>query len=346
MKYVKKLIGGSQFLAIGLAVMVLQFTQCQPASTAEGDNSGSVDSRTDTLSRYKVMKPLGDEEARVIRDKGTERAFTGVYHDHFEPGIYYCRQCGAPLYLSEHKFESDCGWPAFDDELTGAVVRRPDIDGMRTEIVCASCSGHLGHVFKGERLTDKNLRHCVNSISMVFQRVQPDKEDDPAVERAMFAGGCFWGVEHLLEKTPGVIEAVSGYSGGYTKDPTYKAVCTGKTGHAETVLIRFDPKQISYEKLARLFFEIHDPTTMNRQGPDIGSQYRSAVYYFNEEQKKTALKLIGELRLLGWDVVTQVAPADKFYPAEDYHQDYIEHNPTRHICHRPINRFEQGPGGK
>jgi len=289
------------------------------------------------------MKPLGDEEARVIRDKGTERAFTGVYHDHFEEGIYHCRACGAPLYLSDHKFKSDCGWPAFDDELTGAVIRRPDIDGLRTEILCGSCGGHLGHVFKGERLTEKNIRHCVNSISMVFRQPQPDPDDNPQTARAIFAGGCFWGVEHLLQQTPGVIDAVSGYTGGYTKDPTYKAICTGGTGHAEAVLVQFDPEKISYEKLARLFFEIHDPTTMNQQGPDHGSQYRSAVYYFDQEQKKTALRLIGELRLQGWDVVTQVAPADKFYPAEMEHQDYIEHHPTRYVCHRRIPRFDQGP---
>lgn len=277
--------------------------------------------------------PLTAEEKRVIIDKGTERPFTGKYWDHAKAGTYHCRQCDAPLYKSTDKFKSNCGWPAFDDEITGAVTRVPDADGRRTEIICANCKGHLGHVFKGENLTPKNTRHCVNSISMAF------KPSKPKTQKAIFAGGCFWGVEHYFEKTPGVLSAVSGYIDGTNKSPTYKEVCTGKTGHAEAVEVTFDPQKVSYDTLAKLFFEIHDPTELNRQGPDVGTQYRSAVYYFNDEQKKTAQKLIDKLKADGLNVVTQLKQASKFYPAEDYHQNFVTNNPGRYTCHRRVKRF-------
>jgi peptide methionine sulfoxide reductase msrA/msrB len=290
-----------------------------------------------------AMPPLTEHERRILVDKGTERPFTGKYWDHFEEGAYVCRRCGAKLYTSDSKFRSGCGWPSFDDEIKGAVKRQTDADGRRTEILCASCGGHLGHVFEGEGLTPRNIRHCVNSASLVF-RPAKDNPAEPAQESAtdsaLFAGGCFWGVEHLFSQVDGVLDVTSGYTGGTVPDPTYKQVCSGRTGHAETVRVVFDPKKVSYEQLARRFFEIHDPTQRNRQGPDVGTQYRSAIFYRNEAQKATAEKLIQLLRARGYDVVTEVAPASAFYPAEDYHQDYIQKHPERR-CHAPVPRFDR-----
>ena len=283
-----------------------------------------------------MASPLTAEEQHVIIAQGTERPFTGKYWDHFESGTYVCRQCGAELYRSAGKFRSDCGWPSFDEELPGAVKRRRDADGSRTEILCSACDGHLGHVFEGERLTPKNVRHCVNSVSLVFR-----PETQITTQAAIFAGGCFWGVEHHFNQAEGVLSATSGYTGGKVADPTYEQICTGRTGHAEAVRVVFDPERTSYEQLARVFFEIHDPTQLNRQGPDRGTQYRSAVFYRNEQQKQIAEKLITQLRDNGYNVVTQVMPTSEFYPAEAYHQDYLEQHPGRPTCHVRVPRFDR-----
>lgn len=279
--------------------------------------------------------PLTDEEKRIILEKGTERPFSGKYWNQFEPGTYCCRQCGSRLYLSESKFRSSCGWPSFDQEVPGAVKRQLDADGVRTEIVCAACSGHLGHVFEGEDLTPKNVRHCVNSVSLVFHPARP-----AANKEAVFAGGCFWGVEHYFNLAEGVAGTTVGYTGGDVANPTYEQVCTGRTGHAEAVRVTYDPKRISYERLVRLFFEIHDPTQLDRQGADVGTQYRSAVFYFDEHQEQTVRKLIAKLKAKGYQVVTKVLPASQFYPAEEHHQDYFAKHPKRPLCHGRVPRFE------
>lgn len=284
--------------------------------------------------KYNKLTP---DEEYVIIQKGTERPWTGKYLNNKEAGTYTCRQCDAPLYRSEDKFDSHCGWPSFDDEIKGAVTRIPDPDGMRTEIICTNCGGHLGHVFLDEGFTDKNTRHCVNSISMNFI---PDSEAaHQAVNRAIFAGGCFWGVEYYMQKKPGVISVVSGYIGGHKDNPTYQEVCTGTTGHAEAVEITFDPAKVTYEELARLFFEIHDPTQVNRQGPDVGVQYRSEIFYLDEDQKKTIENLIGILKNKGFKVATKVTKATIFWPAENYHQDYYDNKGTLPYCHGYTKRF-------
>ncbi|MGH8014587.1 MAG: bifunctional methionine sulfoxide reductase B/A protein [Candidatus Zixiibacteriota bacterium] len=283
-----------------------------------------------------TLNKLTPEEERVIVHKGTERAFTGEYDNFFEEGTYICRKCNAPLYNSKDKFHSGCGWPSFDDEIPGAITRKLDADGSRTEILCANCGGHLGHVFEGEHLTDKDVRHCVNSISMKFV---PKGKETAKAETAYFAGGCFWGTEHLLKKFPGVISTRVGYMGGHTKNPTYKQVCEGNTGHAEANEVVYDPIKTTYEELAKYFFEIHDPTQINRQGPDIGDQYRSAVFYADETQKRIAEKLIGQLKAKGLKVATELAAADTFYEAEQYHQDYYTYTGKEPYCHVYTKRF-------
>jgi len=280
---------------------------------------------------------LTTDEINVIIDKGTERPWTGEYVDHKEKGIYTCKRCDAALYKSKNKFDSNCGWPSFDDEIEGAVKRVPDADGRRIEIVCANCDGHLGHVFEGEKFTEKNIRHCVNSISLNFEH--KDKILKPKTDTAIFAGGCFWGVEYLMLKEPGVISTTVGYTGGKSKNPTYEEVCSGRSGHIEAIKIVFDPKKTSYETLAKLFFEIHDPTQVDRQGPDRGEQYRSEIFYLNDEQKKIALSLIEILESKGYDIATKVTKASEFWKAENYHQDYYKNNGALPYCHAYTKRF-------
>jgi len=280
------------------------------------------------------MKKLTKEEERVIVHKGTEKPFTGKYYNHKQEGIYTCRRCGAPLYNSEDKFDSGCGWPSFDDEIPGAVERQPDSDGIRTEIICANCGAHLGHVFFGEGFTDKDTRHCVNSISMDFIPAEQER-----TETAIFAGGCFWGMEYHFKQVEGVISTSTGYTGGETDNPTYREVCSGKTGHVEAVRVIFDPSRTSYEALARLFFEIHDPTQRNGQGPDIGDQYHSVIFYQDQEQKETAEKLIGILEEKGYDVATELREAGTFWEAEDYHQDYYQKTGSSPYCHIYQKKF-------
>ncbi len=279
-------------------------------------------------------KELTKEEERVIIHKGTEKPFSGKYNNHDAKGVYTCKRCGSPLYRSDDKFDAGCGWPSFDDEIPGAVRRQLDADGNREEIVCSNCGAHLGHVFLGEGFTDKNVRHCVNSISLQFI---PDQK--PQTQKAVFAGGCFWGVEYLFQKAEGVVSTRVGYTGGEKENPTYEEVCSGTTGHVEAIEVTFDPSQTSYEDLAKLFFEIHDPTQVNGQGPDIGEQYQSVVFYSSEKQKNTAQKLIEILEKKGYKMATQLRKAGKFWKAESYHQDYYQKTGKTPYCHVRTKRF-------
>ena len=231
------------------------------------------------------------------------------------------------MYKSEDKFKSSCGWPSFDDEIVGAIKKVPDIDGRRVEIVCQKCGGHLGHIFEGEGFTSKNIRHCVNSLSLNF------KSKKENLKKAYFAAGCFWGVEFLFQKQIGVLEVVSGYMGGDIENPTYKIVCGGFSGHLEVVEVVFDENIVSYETLAKLFFEIHDFTQTNGQGPDIGTQYLSAIFYCDENQKNIAEELIEQLKKKAYKVATTLRPKVKFYKAESYHQNYYNKSGKTPYCH-------------
>ncbi len=348
----------ARFLPVSVRIPLSLRTLRSVAIVAAGKQF-DADIFVDEIAFYRgsgMYKKLTPEEERVIIGKGTERPFSGEYVNHFEDGTYTCKQCGAKLFDSSSKFNFACGWPSFDDQIPGTVKMQPDADGVRTEIVCANCGGHLGHVFMGERLTPKNTRYCVNSISMDFVAAGSGTKDekrgtteeqatvqsassvaatrpDARTERAIFASGCFWGTQYYLQKAPGVISTTVGYTGGRVANPTYEQVCTDRTGHAEAVEVIYDPSKMSYEQLARLFFETHDFTQLDRQGPDVGRQYRSAIFYLDEKQKETALKLVGILKSKGFDVKTEITPAGKFWPAELSHQDYFKKNGQTPYCH-------------
>lgn len=279
-------------------------------------------------NRMMKFNKLTKAEEAVIVNKGTERPYTGEYLNTTEAGTYVCKRCDAPLYKSDDKFDASCGWPAFDDEIEGSVKRVTDADGMRTEIICNNCGAHLGHVFLGERFTDKNTRHCVNSISLKFI---PMKDD--SFEKVYFSSGCFWGTEYYFMKAPGVVETKVGYMGGHKENPTYEDVIKGNTGHFESIEVTYDPSVITYGDLVRLFYETHDFTQLNGQGPDIGPQYLSNIFYVDDEQKAIAEKYTNLLLKMGYEVATMIVPATKFWKAEDYHQKYYEKKGGSPYCH-------------
>lgn len=275
-----------------------------------------------------IYKKLTKEEEAVILHKGTEYPYTGEYVNNKRQGTYLCKQCNVPLYYSSDKFNSHCGWPSFDDEIQGAVKRILDADGMRTEIVCANCGGHLGHVFTGEGFTPKNTRHCVNSISLKFIPII-----DQNMKTAYFASGCFWGTEYFFMKATGVKHTAVGFMGGHIEHPTYKQVCEGNTGHLEVTQVEYDSTHTTFGDLVKLFFETHDFTQTNGQGPDIGEQYLSCIFFSTPEEKAIAEEHIQLLTEKGYKVATMLKPASTFWKAEEYHQQYYEHKGSRPYCH-------------
>lgn len=275
---------------------------------------------------------LTPEQFDVMRKCGTERPFTGRYNDFWEKGVYVCAGCGAPLFLSTAKYEHGTGWPSFSTPADEKSLQFRDDYSLlvkRIEVRCANCGAHLGHVFDdGPEPTF--LHYCINSAALEFKPETAAKTaglDKVATETATFAAGCFWGVEHKMGQLKGVVSTLVGYAGGTTVDPTYEQVCTDRTGHAEAVEVAFDPARLSYEDLVRHFFSIHDPTQVDRQGPDRGTQYRSAIFYHGQAQKEAALRVMEEIGRSGKykkRLATELAPAPVFYRAEDYHQKYFE----------------------
>ena len=277
---------------------------------------------------------LTPEQFDVMRKCSTERPFTGKYNDFWDKGVYVCAGCGTPLFRSEMKYEHGTGWPSFTTPADEKNLEYRDdysLLAKRIEVRCAHCGAHLGHVFDdGPEPTF--LHYCINSAALDFKpeaaaKAQAPEAAEAKTETAIFAAGCFWGVEHKMGRLPGVVSTIVGYTGGKTVDPTYEEVCTNRTGHAEAVQVTFDPDRLSYADLVRHFFSIHDPTQVNRQGPDRGTQYRSAIFYHGEAQREAAEKVIHELDSSGKykkRLATELVPASAFYKAEDHHQKYFE----------------------
>jgi peptide methionine sulfoxide reductase msrA/msrB len=284
-------------------------------------------------------KVLTPEQFRIMRQKGTERAFSVKcpLPPKGGSGIYQCAACGTDLFRYDNKFESGTGWPSFWEPVSDLNIqlRSDNSLGMqRTEVLCARCDAHLGHVFDdGPPPTGK--RYCINAVALKLSMPEEEKSHN-SLQKATFSAGCFWGVQAAFAEQKGVILTQAGYTGGYFKKPTYEDVCSDKTGHAEAVEIIYDPAEISYEKLLDVFWSIHDPTTPNRQGPDIGSQYRSAIFYHSPEQKEQAERSKENLEKSGKfkrPIVTEIVAAQDFYPAEEYHQQYFKKHGMKPTCH-------------
>lgn len=275
---------------------------------------------------------LTPEQYQITRKKGTERPFSSEMCSSFEPGPYACVCCESLLFDAGKKFESGTGWPSFTQPVReNAIAYHADRShGMyRIETTCNTCGAHLGHVFQdGPR--PSGLRYCMNALAL--------KKLDRKYETATFGGGCFWCTEAVFQQLKGVQKVTSGYSGGKRPDPTYEQVCSGATGHAEVVQITFDPNEISYADLLRIHLSTHDPTTLNRQGADHGTQYRSIILTHNSDQEATAQQILAEMQPDFQDeIVTQIEPLDVFYPAEEYHQNYFNNNPAQPYCAAVIN---------
>jgi len=341
------------FLAAGVITLVRRATADAPATNKTFEAKAMNEFTKPDPAELK--QKLTSEQYRVTQQCGTEPPFRNAYWDNHKPGIYVDVISGEPLFSSLDKYDSGSGWPSFTQPINGTeIAKKSDLSlgMMRTEVRSKAADSHLGHVFDDGPSDKGGLRYCVNSAALKFVPVEEMERAGyleylgpfvtaglikaPKRETAILAGGCFWGMEEIIRKLPGVVKTTVGYSGGTTSDPTYKEVCTGTTGHAESIEVVFDPDRMSYEALLGYFFRMHDPTTLNRQHNDVGTQYRSAIFYTSEEQKKTAERVKANLEVekkFNRPITTEITKASKFYPAEEYHQKYLVKNPGGYNCH-------------
>ena len=316
-------------------------------------------------SDAELKSKLTREQYAVTQQCGTEPPFKNAYWDHHEPGLYVDVVSGEPLFASTDKFDSGSGWPSFTKPVAATVVEKRDVShGMvRVEVRSAAGDSHLGHLFPDGPRDRGGQRYCINSASLRFvpaaklevegfgeyrslfpveagPGTAPGSTTAPVAgerEVALLAGGCFWGMQDLLREIPGVLETEAGYTGGWLANPRYHDTHDSASGHAESVRVVFDPRRLSFEELLeRWFFRMHDPTTPDRQGNDRGTQYRSAIFCADERQRAMAEAVKARVQASGkWKgtIVTQIAPASTWYPAETEHQDYLERNPGGYSCH-------------
>jgi len=303
-----------------------------------------------THSDDELKKRLTPMQYEVTRESATEPPFNNEFWNDHREGLYVDVVSGEPLFSSRDKFDSGTGWPSFTRPVDESSVKKLQDTGFgmtRTEVRSTMADSHLGHVFDDGPRDKGGLRYCINSAALRFIPVEDlqtagygdylplfgkKNTSESRLQVATLAGGCFWGMQDLLRKQPGVVSTEVGYTGGDVPNATYQH----HEGHAEAVRIEFDPTRTSYEKLLLFFFRMHDPTTMNRQGNDVGSSYRSAIFYHDEEQKRIALKVKAEVDASGkWHnpVVTEITPAGPWWRAEEYHQDYLVKNPGGYTCH-------------
>jgi peptide methionine sulfoxide reductase msrA/msrB len=349
----------------GLAAAVVLLAAALAAQVNHSQRDATASPQTESMTTFKkpdteeLKKTLTKEQYEITQLCGTEPPFRNAFWNHKEAGIYVDVVSGEVLFSSLDKFDSGTGWPSFTKPADGVEIVEKKGEGLdrRTEVRSKIADSHLGHVFDDGPPDKGGLRYCINSAALKFIPVAEMEKagygkylgafvkagliEAPKEEIAVLAGGCFWGMEEIIRKIPGVTKTTVGYTGGKTEDPTYKQVSTGETGHAEAIEVVFNPAELSYEELLDYFFRMHDPTTLNRQHNDVGTQYRSAIFYNSDTQKQIAERVKER-----WDkslkfvrpIVTEITPLEKFYPAEEYHQKYLVKNPGGYNCHflRPL----------